>query len=257
MATLPFPKLYLEEVKLEAELDIKKAWVREVLQGIIWRMSKGINSGSLDPKLIEIIDDRAMLPEEAVIEGIHPPYLLAIKSFVTDFHASDYPKMSPRDRLQYDDFVSFLDTLTTLRQLILLYNHPHLQNEVESCAFLPRGRSVLNIIQQNPNHAFPSRRHFPKLSSSHHQVGQAVATDPTLMRWEKAYSRLVKQTRTKRVNIRKSLSELDPEFLQLCEDGYGDTEPKRYLDHEPVDELFYFCNAIKHLDEYYPKEKVG
>ncbi|PRQ53917.1 hypothetical protein RchiOBHm_Chr2g0171801 [Rosa chinensis] len=116
----------------------------------------------------------------------------------------------------------------------------------------------LFAIPENPNHKpkHPNenrKRHFPKVIDDHQVNPSQAATDPNLMKWEKAYDVMVKETR--QVNIKQSISGLATEFHQIHKDGMmrKTKTAEGYQDKDAADEVHYFCNTMKHIWKKFPQ----
>lgn len=104
--------IYLEDVKLSGTMKQKKACLKDLVRGIIWRMSNGVEGGCMDPKKILVIDNRIRLPEDEFIVGKHPSYFMSLKDLVIHVHEND--QMSPRERLKFDNFNIYLGLLSRM-----------------------------------------------------------------------------------------------------------------------------------------------
>lgn len=104
--------IYLEDVKLSGTMEQKKACLKDLVLGVIWRMSNGVESGCMDPKRFLVIDNHICFPEEEFIVGKHPSYFVSLKGLVIHVHEND--KMSPRERLKFEDFKIYLGRLSRM-----------------------------------------------------------------------------------------------------------------------------------------------
>ncbi|XP_062010125.1 uncharacterized protein LOC133726569 [Rosa rugosa] len=154
--------------------------------------------------------------------------------------------MSSRDSMKFEDFNIYTSLLSNIRHLVLLAGHPHLQTTVQEVAYIPAALHQMDLIPAKPNGLYPYR-HFPLPRPNCHQVPRALAfTTPEkhLHQWQDAYRRVCVN---RRVHIAQSIASAGKEFHEVY-NYHSSFKTAGYNDHDPIDELQYFSNVIKHLD---------
>lgn len=142
------------------------------------------------------------------------------------------------------------------RHLVLLRRHPHLHTPAQELVFISASYDRFHAIPVTP-----TNKHFPALRQDHHNspvdLPSDDVVDPNLMRWEIAYKMMVKRNK-RTVDIQSSIAHLPIEFEDQRAPVDKKTEQRKsqYLNTNPVEEIRYHRNTLKHVHERFPKRTV-